>query len=183
MAIAEFVGSSSGSAFPSYATIAETCAMSGSGVEKAVRQLASNRFLWVEKRGFGGTNLLTLTLPDFWIARFNPAPSGGIETLPPSPAGGNGERRAINPAPSGGSIPPHGEAQSRPTGRGNLKDNQKYNPVVSSPRANDSEIEAGEPVRRSGESARDFFRRRVAFEASLRAAQRDSELQAGSTSD
>lgn len=183
MAIAEFVGSSSGSAFPSYATIANACAMSASGVEKAVRQLASNRFLWVEKRGFGGTNLLTLTLPDFWGPKSIPAPSGGIDAPPPSQPGGNDDAETSNPAPPGGSIPPHGEAQSRPAGRGNLKDNQKYNPVAPCPRATVFGIHQDPPVRQLGESARDFFRRRVAFDAGIRAAEREKELQAGSKSD
>lgn len=157
VAIAEFVGTVSGSAFPSYRSIGDTCGMSVSGIEKAVKQLEKAHLLWVEKRGFGGTNLLTLTLPSQWAGSCNPARPGGIDCSPPSPSGGIEDETVINPARPGGSIPPHGEAQSRPVGRGNLKDNQKYNLEGNLPRSRAREAterHGGHPVRRESASER-----------------------------
>lgn len=146
-AICSFASKGSGEAYPSYDTIAKKCRMSADGVHKAVRRLVKAGFLSVRKRGFGGTNLMTLQVP-----ALNSAPSGEIGSVNSAPEGdigapnsaSPGDIEASNSALSGGSIPPRGAVQFRPVGRSNLNFNQNINPSLPGPRASEQDDQAGE---------------------------------------
>lgn len=176
LALCEFVNGDSGTAFPSYSTLADAGGMEPEGVRSAIKRLSDAGFLSVRKRGFGGTNGMTLMLPVEDTGSSNPGRPARNATNPVPPQriegsnpGSPARIEGPNPVPPQRSIRAGRNGQSGATATVNLYSNQNSNPALPEPRAMLGEATAAEaPSRGPRESGRDFSRRTIAWAAHQR---------------